>query len=76
MRSRARVSRRAATGSFSAHARGIGGPSARGERVGSASSGRSRASASAATHRFAYRSAPRPWKPLVASRLLRSLGIA
>ena len=40
--SRASCSRRAATGSFSAQARGGGGPSARGVRVGSWASGRSR----------------------------------
>ena len=51
MASRASCSRRAATGSLSAQARGGGGPSARGVRVGSWASGRSRTCASTATQR-------------------------
>ena len=47
---RAVVSRAAATGSFSAQARGGGGPSYLADAVGSSDSGSSRASRSAATH--------------------------
>ena len=53
--SRARVSRSAATGSRSAQARGGGGPSVRGARTGRSASGSSRARASGATQRSAYR---------------------
>ena len=58
--SRASSRRRAATGSLSAQARGGGGPSERGVRVGSWASGRSRTWVRTATQRPAYRSAPRP----------------
>ena len=50
---RARLSRLAATGSFSAQARATGGPSVRGERVGRSCSGISATRVSAATHRLA-----------------------
>ena len=71
---RARVSRRAATGSRSAHARGSGGPSVRGARAGRSASSRAATVRSAAIQREAYRSAPRPWNPFTASSASRSRG--
>ncbi len=73
---RARVSRAAATGSRSAQARGGGGPSYRAARGGRSASSSSRAVRIAATQWLAYRSAPRPRKPLSASNVARSRGSA
>ncbi len=50
---RASTSRRAATGSRSAHVRGVGGPSPRGPRCGSSDSGIVRADSIASAQRLA-----------------------
>ena len=74
--SRASASRRAATGSFSAQARGTGGPSPRGARVGSSSSGSSATSRRASTHCVGVAGGAAAVEALGAQQRRRSPGMA